>query len=92
MSDSGKSVTRRQALSGLVVLPAIAGFLASATTIAEAKISPASVKYQTHPKGKEKCSGCRFFQAGKSASAMGTCTIVAGAISPNGWCMDFAAK
>lgn len=92
MSDSRTSLTRRQALSGLVVLPALAGLLASTTTIAEAKASQKSVKYQTHPNGTQKCSGCQFFQPGKSASATGACTVVAGSISPNGWCIAFHAK
>lgn len=70
----------------------MAAFLASATTIAEAKGSKAQFKYQTHPNGTNKCAGCRFFHAGKSASAMGTCDIVSGAISPNGWCTAFSAK
>jgi hypothetical protein len=91
MSDSS-SLTRREALTGIITLPAMAGFLASATAIAEAKGSKAQFKYQTHPNGSHKCSGCRFFHAGKTASAMGTCDIVAGEISPNGWCTAFATK
>ncbi len=92
MSDSKRLLSRREALGGLLVLPALAGLLASTTSIAEAKSSKASVKYQSHPKGSQKCSGCRFFQAGKTPSAMGTCKIVEGAISPNGWCTAFTAK
>jgi hypothetical protein len=91
MSDSSR-LSRREALSGIITLPAMAAFLGSATSIAEAKGSKAQFKYQTHPNGKNKCADCRFFHAGKSASAMGTCTIVAGAISPNGWCTAFSAK
>lgn len=85
-------LTRREALGGLVVLPALAGLLASATSIADAKVTQASVKYQSHPKGTQKCVGCRFFHAGKSPTANGTCTIVAGSISPNGWCTAYTAK
>lgn len=76
----------------MVVLPALAGLLASTTAIAEAKGSKTQFKYQTHPNGGHKCSGCRFFHAGKTASADGTCDVVAGAISPNGWCTAYAAK
>lgn len=90
MADTRKSLSRREALTGLVVLPALAGLLASATATAEAKGSKAQFKYQTHPKGSAKCSECRFFHPGKTAMAMGTCDVVAGAISPNGWCTAFA--
>ncbi len=92
MSKSSGKLTRSEALRGLVVLPALAGLLASTTSIAQAKSSKAQVKYQSHPSGTQKCSGCRFFHAGKSASANGTCTIVDGAISPNGWCVAYTAK
>ncbi len=92
MKDSADKMTRREALSGLVVLPAMAGFLATTVSIAEAKGSMSQYKYQTHPNGGHKCSGCRFFQRGKTASANGSCQIVSGSISPNGWCIAFAAK
>ncbi len=92
MKNSENRISRREALSGLVVLPALAGALVSTTTIAEAKGSKSQFKYQDHPNGSHKCAGCRFFHAGKSASANGTCDIVSGAISPNGWCVAYAAK
>jgi hypothetical protein len=92
MSKSSDKLTRGEALRGLVVLPALAGLLASTTSIAQAKSSKSQVKYQSHPNGTQKCSGCRFFHPGKTASANGTCSIVEGAISPNGWCIAYAAK
>jgi hypothetical protein len=92
MKDSSNSMSRRKALSGLIVLPALGMLFASTATIAEAKGSKAQFKYQSHPNGTHKCVGCRFFHAGKTGSADGTCTIVEGAISPNGWCTAFAAK
>jgi hypothetical protein len=92
MSDSQRSLSRKEVLTGIIALPAFAGLLASATTTAEAKGSKAQFKYQSHPNGTHKCSGCRFFHASKSATAMGTCDIVSGAISPNGWCTAFSAK
>ena len=92
MKDSAEKMTRRKALSGLIVLPALAGFIASTASIAEAKGSKSQYKYQDHPNSGHKCSGCRFFQPGKTASANGTCQLVAGSISPNGWCIAYAAK
>lgn len=90
MKDS--QMTRRSFVAGAVMLPALAGLLLAETSTAQAKGSQAQFKYQNSPKNGQKCSGCRFFVAGKSASANGSCQIVAGSISPNGWCTAYAAK
>lgn len=67
--------------------------LSSAPAIAQQGKTPKSaVHYQNTPKNGKQCSGCRFFKAGSSASADGTCSIVQGAISPKGWCSAWAAK
>jgi hypothetical protein len=66
---------------------------AAANTPATASKSPQSaVQYQTSPKGTAKCSGCKFFVAGADASAKGQCQVVAGDISPSGWCVVYSAK
>lgn len=49
----------------------------------------ASVSYQTSPSGGQQCSGCKNFIPGASASANGTCKVVAGDISPAGYCVAF---
>lgn len=82
---------RREALTGIVMLPAFAGLVASTTAIADAKGSKAQFKYQTHPHGNQRCGGCRFFHAGTSPSN-GSCSVVDGPISVNGWCIAYAAK
>lgn len=92
MKDSSNSMSRRKALSGLIVLPALGALFASTATVAEAKGTKAQFKYQSHPNGGHKCAGCRFFHGGKTMSADGTCDVVAGAISPNGWCTAYNAK
>jgi len=85
-------ITRQEAIK-VITLPALAAILAGgAITTAEAKSSKAAVKYQSKPKGSAKCSECRFFMAGKTKTAMGTCQIVDGSISPNGWCTAFTKK
>lgn len=86
-----QKVTRRQALK-VLILPALAAAIGGTTGIADAKSSKAQVKYQNHPKGSAKCSGCKFFMPGKSATAMGSCQIVDGSISPNGWCVAYTKK
>ena len=71
------------------VLAAALGGAALAPTHAEAqqgdrpKISQAEAQYQNTPKGMFSCSTCTFFIKPTS------CKVVAGAISPTGWCKLF---
>jgi hypothetical protein len=55
-------------------------------TAAQQKLSQADAKYQTTPKGDQRCGGCANFQPSN------VCKFVQGDISPNGWCQLFAAK
>jgi hypothetical protein len=75
----------------LIVLPALAAAVATGAGEAQAAGSKAQFKYQDHPKGSAKCSGCRFYRAGKGKKN-GTCSLVSGSISPNGWCIAWAKK
>jgi len=54
----------------------------SATPAAPAKMSQASVQYQTEPKGDQQCSNCLHF-----VPESNTCKLVEGDISPTGWCI-----
>ena len=54
---------------------------------ATAKVSQASVQYQTQPKGEQKCSVCMHFIAESN-----TCKLVDGQISPEGWCSLWSKK
>lgn len=65
---------------------------AAAGTVPDVAATPgkktqASVKYQAHPKGDQKCDGCMHFIAGTD-----TCKLVDGEISPEGWCSIWATK
>jgi hypothetical protein len=86
--------SRKSVLINLLTLPLAA--TAAIATVGEASAAAKSpqnaVQYQTKPKGAAKCSGCKFFQAGKTAMASGQCQVVAGKISPNGWCVVYSAK
>lgn len=53
---------------------------------AQQKMSKEAVQYQDSPNGDEKCADCRFFIEG------GSCQLVEGEISPNGWCRLFQPK
>ncbi|HVA28517.1 MAG TPA: high-potential iron-sulfur protein [Candidatus Baltobacteraceae bacterium] len=87
-----KDLTRRELLSSLIGLPALAGLAVATGAVAEAKGSKAQFQYQNHPNGSQACMGCSYFVAGKTATAPGTCRVVAGPISPHGWCTAYAAK
>ncbi|WP_153130354.1 hypothetical protein [Dechloromonas hortensis] len=51
------------------------------------KTPQAAVQYQTKPKGEQKCALCMHF-----ISESGTCKVVEGKISPEGWCTLWAKK
>jgi hypothetical protein len=92
MKDSSENLSRRAFVAGAIVLPALAGMVLAGTSTAQAKGTQAAFKYQSTPNGGKKCSQCTFYIAGSSATANGTCKIVDGTISPNGWCSAWAAK
>jgi hypothetical protein len=88
-----KDITRKEALTALVVLPALAGAMTGAAFAADdSGGTKKQFKYQEKPNGKQECSGCALFTPGKTAKADGTCKIVHGAISPEGWCSAFSPK
>jgi hypothetical protein len=63
--------------------PASSGDTAAPAT--SGKASQASVEYQAQPKGEQKCAGCMHYEAGS-----GTCKVVDGQVSPEGWCTLWA--
>ena len=72
-------------------LVAGAGALAGGAVVGPAaaqssKVTQAMAKYQPTPKNGQRCSGCSQFQAPAA------CKIVAGKVSPAGWCLLWAAK
>jgi hypothetical protein len=92
MKDSSTEFTRQEALVQLLVLPALAGGLAIGATAVARADSRVDLKYQSTPKGDQKCSQCVLFTPGKTPTSDGTCKVITGAISPNGWCTAFAKK
>lgn len=85
-------VTRKAALGRLLVLPALAAGLTIGTTAVARADNRTALKYQSTPNGKQKCSDCTLFVPGKSATDDGTCKVIPGDISPNGWCTAFAQR
>lgn len=82
-------MSRRGLLVKAAMLGGGAAALASGAFPAEAashKMTQSAASYQPKPKGSARCDGCALFQ--KPAA----CQVVAGTISPIGWCILFAAK
>ncbi|MHB8236575.1 MAG: iron oxidase [Acidithiobacillus ferrivorans] len=88
MSEKDKMITRRDALKNMaVVVGAVASTTVMGAGVADAGTMPkAAVQYQDTPKGKAHCSVCAQFIAPHG------CKVVAGNISPNGWCVAFVPK
>jgi hypothetical protein len=83
---------REAFVKSIVVLPAFAALLRAPAIADASKASQASMHYQSTPNGDMHCAICRFFIAGKDAASAGSCQIVDGSISPNGYCMAYSAK
>ncbi|MGH2927476.1 MAG: iron oxidase [Solirubrobacteraceae bacterium] len=85
----GSSRSRRsvlQAGAGLVAGAAIVGTAGAAEAADPPKLAKKVVMYQDHPKNGQHCSICVHFVPPNA------CKIVAGDISPNGWCGVFSPK
>lgn len=56
---------------------------------ADDKVAQSAVQYQDKPNGDKRCAKCQSFIPGASGGD-GACKIVAGNISPNGYCIAFS--
>jgi hypothetical protein len=92
MIEGSGTLNRRAFLSGVVVLPALAAALCASASSDASKTQKSAMHYQSAPNGSKQCSGCRFFTPGADAKSDGSCQIVDGSISPNGYCDAFTAK
>lgn len=87
-----KLIKRAAFLEKAALLPVLAVVLDRAAQAQGAKSSKDAMHYQTTPNNGMQCSGCKFFTPGSDPKADGTCAIVDGNISPNGYCIAFSAK
>ena len=76
---------------------AVIGGLAAAprpmqSVFAQAKASKQAMQYQDQPKNGQKCDSCVQFVPGTKPGANGTCKVVDGPISPDGWCIAYVKK
>jgi hypothetical protein len=67
----------------LLAMAASAGATCTSRADTAPKLSQAAAQYQDHPRGGLSCVGCTFFRRPR------TCQVVAGEVSPNGWCRLF---
>ena len=84
-----EEISRRGLLQAVAIL---AGAAVLRPVRAQAKASKTAMQYQDHPKGDADCSNCLQFIPGKTPTAMGTCKVVEGEISPKGWCLAYVKK
>jgi hypothetical protein len=82
------AASRRQLIFGAALTAGLAGAagLIPCSAAAQSKLSQADSGYQTRPNGGQRCELCAHYQAPAS------CKVVAGPISPSGWCSLFAAR
>ncbi len=81
MTGGGGDLLRRTLLRAAVSAAAFGATIAPAA--AQQKMSPAEAQYQNRPKNGFSCAACALFRPPAA------CVVVAGAISPNGWCRFF---
>ncbi len=86
-------MTFRLAISRRALLQAVGTSSAAAAArawgpqeLAQSQVSKAEAMYKDQPKGIQRCAICLNF------APPDACRLVAGTISPNGWCMFFAGK
>ena len=85
-------ISRATLLGKLAAAPLAIGAFAALQGVAEAKAPQKAVMYQDNPKDGKKCSQCKFYVWNKKdKKAKGGCTQVSGPISPNGYCVVWAA-
>src|SRR5881409_2372302 len=75
-------------VAGLAVVTTLVG----RSTPTAAKATKSDFMYQDHRHDGKGCGQCRFFSPDGPSSDTGTCSIVEGVISRNGWCAAFAQR
>lgn len=78
--DVGASVSRRGLFQHVAVAGTGAAVLLGTVSPAMAKVSQKDAGYQEAPKGDQSCSNCSLF------SPPASCSLIDGAINPQGWC------
>ncbi len=89
-------MNRKSVIINLLTIPVAAGAVIGTFTEASAtaSVDQKTAQYQSKPKSGHQCSGCSLYIPAKTnpTKSNGTCKVVKGAISPQGWCKFFAPK
>lgn len=85
LSDK-RGLPRRHLLRAALFAVSGAAIWATDIVSAVAKMPKKAAGYKSTPKGKQSCSSCTHFQPPSS------CVLVAGKISPHGWCRFYVKK
>lgn len=81
----------RQAAAAVPVLLALP-LLGRSTQARAGSARKEDFHYQDMPNEGRHCANCTAYIAPAAGQEAGSCNIVAGPISPNGWCMAFTPK
>ena len=84
--DTTTPLSRRAMLGGTALVLGAGASGLMATSALAAKTPQKAAMYQDKPKDGKMCSACTQFEA------PGSCKLVDGSISPNGWCQLFTPK
>ena len=89
------AATRRSFLARCVDVVGLAVLIVATVGVssrAAAKAGKGEFMYQDHPHDGKSCAQCKYFAPDSANPITGSCEIVDGTISHEGWCMAFAAK
>lgn len=93
INSSRRTLLRRGITIAAVGAVASTGLLKAGPARAQAgKASQAVAMYQATPHGADQCDNCIHFIPGKTPKDAGTCKVVEGNVSPQGWCVMYARK
>jgi len=83
---------RRILLRNAAIVAGLAALPWARPALAQGKATKEAMHYQDQPKDGQQCATCVQFMPGEKPGASGACQIVEGAISPNGWCIEYIKK
>jgi High potential iron-sulfur protein len=90
MSRLAKPIRRRAMLAGVAgaagLLPVLGAQAQTASPPRYGNTRPTTVRYRGRPHKGHDCSNCRFFIPAADPMQPGHCQVVAGLVSPHGWC------
>jgi len=92
MSGFGSKPTRGAFVRGMIVLPALASLVTEVARADDTKVAQSAVQYQTKRTATNNARSVPSSFRAQRLNANGTCKIVDGVISPNGYCTAFNAK